>query len=368
MAQRVGRLQQENSKLRDEIKRLKGALKDIHLDSSEELPLKAFQEKSPISKDRKKELREEIDTRLNYMMPTKELLKQPKVLKDLNEEDMVASFGHEDEKHLEMPKQVNLSKNSETFENTEKNNKVEYFEALHSPRSIGTLEDESIKIQNSLDRSEDSPDFSEKTKKDVKVEPQILKDSFSSFYNDESLNKTLQDKSFNESLAQQAANFTQPFENPYRSELKPPKKMPESILKSSTSLKTMQSSETYSEKSLLSEIEALRQENMKLRLQLTKNSHASLVSLPRSRSKAKARSKSKGKSLSKSPTRKCKSRSITPRDLSTRRLKRNASNNTLVGESDLTPRRSRHCKTCDHLLSKGYSTKYCGKHGNAKLN
>lgn len=29
----------------------------------------------------------------------------------------------------------------------------------------------------------------------------------------------------------------------------------------------------------------------------------------------------------------------------------------------LNPSRSRHCPACDHLLSKGYSTKHCSKHG-----
>ena len=111
---------------------------------------------------------------------------------------------------------------------------------------------------------------------------------------------------------------------------------------------------------------------MKLRLQINKNPKSSQLNPGtlrrfKSRNNLNMRKKSKSLSKSKSQSRKCKSRSITPRNLSTRRLKRNISNNTLVGDSSLTPKRYRHCKTCDHLLCKGYSTKYCGKHGNAKL-
>lgn len=427
MSHRAGRLQQENAKLREEIKKLKGALKDVNQDSSEELPLKAFKEKSPISKDRKKELRDEIDNRLNYMMPSQEVVKartrevklegnekwelnekEKEIEKEKNEievrrletreivrersqafvglakgredvvedseEMMVASFGHDEEKHVGMPKQVLKDMKGESLEATEQSSKVECFGEIVSPRSIGTLEDDYLKVQSSLERSEDSPEFSARSPEALKtIDPRVLKDSFSSFYNDESLNKTLQEKSFNESLINPPViNQTQPIDQSSGLLKNPKSKYPESILKSSSSLKSMPSSQSYPEKTLLNEIEALRLENMKLRLQLTKNSKSSLGSAGtltrnRSRNKAEIRNKSKSVSKSKSPARKCKSRSITPRDLSTRRLRRNVSNNTLVGDSSLTPRRSRHCKTCDHLLSKGYSTKYCGKHGNAKL-
>ena len=418
MSQRVGRLQQENAKLREEIKKLKGALKDVTQDSSEELPLKAIKEKSPISNDRKKELRDEIDNRLNYMIPSQDIVKartrearlestekfESKQLDELeirkpdirergrekpeafasmakvkqevaedSEEVMVASFGHDDEKHMGMPKQVSKDAKIESFEATEQSSKVECFGEIVSPRSIGTLEDDYLKAQSSLERSEDSPEFSARSPEALKtIDPRVLKDSFSSFYNDESLNKTLQEKSFNESLINPHLINQTPLEQSSTLIKNPKSKYPESILKNSSSLKSIPSSQSYPEKTLLNEIEALRLENMKLRLQLTKNSKSSLVNTGtltrnRSRNKADLRSKSKSVSKSKSPARKCKSRSITPRDLSTRRLRRNVSNNTLVGDSSLTPRRSRHCKTCDHLLSKGYSTKYCGKHGNAKL-
>ena len=115
----------------------------------------------------------------------------------------------------------------------------------------------------------------------------------------------------------------------------------------------------FNEKSLISEIEALRRENMKLRLQLNTSSKKTIK---------RNRSKSKSKANSKSPARKCKSRSNTPRDMSSRPIKRNISTRSFNIDMNLTPRRNRHCNTCDHLLSKGYSTKYCSKHGNAKLN
>lgn len=411
MSQRVGRIQQENAKLREQIKKLKGALKDVSHNSNEELPLKASKEKSPISKDRKKELRDEIDNRLNYMMPNKDLVKlrprdtkidcvESSKLKEINEieknkleirdedkekfvsiekgkkgeleeseELLEASFGHEDDKLFEMSKQALKEGKFGSFKTAEQNSRIE---ENFSPRSIGSLEDDYLK--GSLERSEDSPEFSVRSPDTIKfVEPKGLKDSFSSFYNDESLNKTIQEKSFNESLIKpQLINQTHHIENPSTVKKNPQNKDPEILLKNSSSLRSIPSSQSYPEKTLLNEIEALRQENMKLRLQLNKNSKSSLVSTGtltrfRSRNNVESRKKSKSVSKSKSKSRKCKSRSITPRDLSTRRLKRNVSNNTLVGDSSLTPRRYRHCKTCDHLLSKGYSTKYCGKHGNAKL-
>lgn len=46
-----------------------------------------------------------------------------------------------------------------------------------------------------------------------------------------------------------------------------------------------------------------------------------------------------------------KSKTLTPRDFSAK------------SKSPVTPKRYGHCSVCDHLLSKGYSTKYCSKHG-----
>lgn len=357
MSQKVGKLQQENAKLRDEIKRLKGALKDISQDTIEPIPVKPKTEILPISKDRKKELREEIDSRLNYMIPNKNLLRQKssdgKIQTAVIDPDyFVASFGQEDDKHMHMPKKVlsSVSDDPEVKVNTKSSVSPELVQIPESK-----LSNLSSPRQQFSEKT-DSPEFIKPEIPIFQTTSQALKDSFSSFYNDESLNKTLQDKSFNESLntnLENQVNLTEPIQS-Y------PKKYPESILKTSSSQKVVLASQNYADKSLLSEIEALRQENMKLRLQLTKTIKPEKLKIVRSRSKTK----------SKSPNRrnKSKSRSATPRDLSSRRVKKGHCNNISVGEGDLTPRRSRHCNTCDHLLSKGYSTIYCGKHGTAKLN
>lgn len=361
MSQKVGKLQQENAKLRDEIKRLKGALKDISQDTIEPIPVKPKPERSPISKDRKKELREEIDSRLNYMIPTKALLRQKSSegkiqCAVIDPDHFVASFGQEEEeeeKHMYMPKQY-LSTNTDPLEATENTEKSIPQETFSTPNS--KLSQASSPRHLYTEKTEDSPEFLKPNNSAlITVAPQVLKDSFSSFYNDESLNKTLQEKSFNDSLNTNLENLTQPIQSAS-------KKYPESILKTSSSQKVVLSGQKYADKSLLSEIEALRQENTKLRLQLTKTSK------PENSRNVRGRSKTKSKSPIRRSKSKSKSRSATPKDLSSRRGKRVSCYNVTVGEGDLTPRRSRHCNTCDHLLSKGYSTIYCGKHGTAKLN
>ena len=131
---------------------------------------------------------------------------------------------------------------------------------------------------------------------------------------------------------------------------------------------------------LLVEIEALRKENAMLRLQLQAHRSMKKVSpkvkvtavpyrfkfiseLPRTMGN---RSKSPNMTTVKQnipdnirPIRRSmnlasrsKSKSLTPEDLATK-----------ANESPATPVRKRHCNICDHLLTKGYSTKYCSRHG-----
>lgn len=128
--------------------------------------------------------------------------------------------------------------------------------------------------------------------------------------------------------------------------------------------------------SLLSEIENLRKENSKLRDQLKEAQSVKslkepkIVNVPfRNVSPRRCRIEKDVKSGSKTPKKtsvgrifirggrtrsvsRSKSKSLTPRDISYK-----------VPGSPLTPKRYRHCNICDHLLSKGYSTKYCSKHG-----
>ena len=345
MSQKVGRLQQENAKLREEIKKLKGALKDVNHEITQQATvLKPKREISPITRDRKKELREEIDSRLNYVIPSKPVLKPKsqsgKVEEFFEPEALVASFG-QDEK-------LNFKKSSR------KNEEILY-EIEESPKTPKEKNDFSIDDTSSIDKTPESPEFESLPQNCMQAaDTKLLKDSFSSFY-DESFTKTQCEK---------------PIEDKQTLQKPEPKKPDFQDLPLKPSNPELSSTVQCPEKILISEIEALRRENMKLRLQLTTS--AKDLSLPekttkRTSSKNCTRRRSKSKSKSKSPNRKCISRSITPRDLSSRPLKRDSSNRNILTENDLTPRRSRHCHTCDHLLSKGYSTIYCSRHGTAKL-
>ena len=118
------------------------------------------------------------------------------------------------------------------------------------------------------------------------------------------------------------------------------------------------------EKTLMSEIENLRQENNRLRLQLTGENKSSktteVQTTVRSKTQKRGRSKTRRRSKNRSKS-KSISKQVTPRSLSaTRKL-------SYLGKKtpklSLTPSRTRYCRLCDKLLSKGYSTAFCSKHG-----
>jgi cell division septum initiation protein DivIVA len=341
MSQRVGKLQQENAKLREEIKRLKGALKDINHDITQEPTVMKPKKESSLSKERKKIIREEIDNRCNYIIPSAAMLKKknsevPEPGKIIEPETLVASFGQEEDKNF----LENSGKAFTNFINEADSGDVSGYS------SKDDVKDLSIEAESAIENSPEFDQIVSGVNFPGSIVPKVLKESFSSYYNDESVNKTINEKSLEE--------FSDRI-IPYKE-----KKDLIKIDKNSSDLVITEKPyqnvpSSLNEKTLISEIEALRKENLKLRLQIS-GSNKKLT--------RKARSKSK----SKSPIRKAKSRSMTPRDLSSRPVKRNVSNRSLISELNLTPRRSRHCNTCDHLLSKGYSTKYCSKHGNAKLN
>ncbi|OMJ71129.1 hypothetical protein SteCoe_30740 [Stentor coeruleus] len=383
MAQRVGRLQQENAKLRDEIKRLKGALKDINTEIVQEAPiLKPKRDRSPLSKERKNELRDEIDNRLNYVIPTKAILKH-KALNTVENpkfsdpEVFVASFGQEDDKKYmtDTKKPINVGINELGSINLSPRNEDPPIES----------QDFSYEATSSLEDMPGSPDFDPPIKPlEQKIEPRTLKESFSSFYNDESVNKTLNDKSFecisnSQMVESEKKIFSQEVSHIKREESA--RKFISDGVRNNNEQSIQVVSQNFNEKNLMSEIEALRRENTQLRIQLTGGNKKPFVSnkpptSERSRTfdyenkeriTRNLQIKTQSKTRSKSSNRKCKSRSMTPRDLSSRPMRRNISNKSLLSNSDLTPRRIKHCTTCDHLLSKGYSTIYCGKHGTAKL-
>ena len=200
MSQRVGRLQQENSKLREEIKRLKGALKDINHDIVQEAPiLKPRRDRSPLSRERKKVIREEIDSRLNYVIPTSAILKQKtanlpekEALQDA--EDLVASFG-KDEENIFLGNTARAVK-YDTYET----NQLDSSE--NRPFSNKNSEF-SIEIESSIEKTPFSPGFEHVvTKHPMAPEAKTLKESFSSYYNDESMSRVIEERSALEELSE----------------------------------------------------------------------------------------------------------------------------------------------------------------------
>lgn len=105
-------------------------------------------------------------------------------------------------------------------------------------------------------------------------------------------------------------------------------------------------------KTLAQQIEALRLENERLRAQLVSQP----VKSPRPQ--ASSRSRSGSNTPSKSP----RPRSPYSRSPSSRTLRPGTSPSARSSHSR-SPLRYRHCKVCDYLLSKGFSTVYCSKHG-----
>ena len=120
--------------------------------------------------------------------------------------------------------------------------------------------------------------------------------------------------------------------------------------------KSTEEEEEYEEKgagkTLAQQIEALRVENERLRAQLVSQP----VKSPRP--KASSRSRSGSNTPSKSP----RPRSPYSRSPSSRTPRSGTSPSARSSHSK-SPLRYRHCKVCDYLLSKGFSTVYCSKHG-----
>lgn len=105
-------------------------------------------------------------------------------------------------------------------------------------------------------------------------------------------------------------------------------------------------------KTLAQQIEALRVENERLR--------AKLVSQPAKSPRPKASSRSR--SNSNTPSRSPRPKSPYSRSPSSRTPRSGTSPSARSSHSK-SPLRYKHCKVCDYLLSKGFSTVYCSKHG-----
>ena len=114
--------------------------------------------------------------------------------------------------------------------------------------------------------------------------------------------------------------------------------------------------ETVKGRTLAEQIEALRIENEYLRGKLAGKPSGSAMKSPKR--KTTERSRSNSPTPSKSP----RCRSPYSRSPSGRTPRASTSPGGRSSRSK-SPLRHRHCKVCDYLLSKGFSTVYCSKHG-----
>ncbi|CAG9332417.1 unnamed protein product [Blepharisma stoltei] len=420
MAHKSKNLQSENAKLRQEIRSLQSALKDINHDESPSNTWKVSysnkrNEKSPlVSRERRERLRREIEDKLDRGIfsppkspvtiknkPKQEQIIEslPLVKQDVGTDTMhfIASFGPPKTREIykeEIQVEENPSFQESDYLNVEKTSEPN--NSIHA--EIGKLKDSVEDIYNSLE-SIDKDMLQESTKSlqssQVRWNPvykqedeKMIKDSFNSYYSEEESKK--------QSLKEEEL---------------------------STSRKN--------EKSLISEIEALRQENNALRQQLANTSRENTRKKKKTRKRSTSNNstiketaviqnlqenekksttsrraaiikksttpkRSKSPKLSKDePPQKLvtlprRERATTPKkpkeihtslddgEMHTPKSKRRniscylKSPKINIGRSasvhsftnfPLTPTRLRHCPTCDHLLSKGYSTVHCAKHG-----
>lgn len=298
--------QQENNKLREEIKQLRNALKDIKDDIPIQAPLRKLPSNSPKSPPNKY-----LDLNTYHTAPLPAHYELPKFQTE-NPEDYLKSS-------------LELSLDSSQF----KENSLFLGDNILNPSPR-------MEISSGLIKIFDSPkNYSSPSDKAETISPK--------------------------------KNLETSIENPKKKSFQ-----------SSLDSNSLGSDEKIDQKTLLTEIENLRKENTLLRLQLQSKSKPKLkriakspkprvVSVPFSLNPTQEFSDTlpnRKASRTPKPIRpetirpmqrriysRSKSKSLTPRDLS-------------VKSNDRSPKRYRHCNICDHLLSKGYSTKYCSKHGN----
>lgn len=367
MAERTAKLEIENAKLKDEIRRLKQALNNISSNlSAGTLPsfsLDSQQSSIQSQPHRRQILQEQITHKLEkgIFSPAKEprrvrsgsrgrAKEKPSIDRASSKENthpihFITSFGEGKEHSFESahnftdthgPKQLknNQIKASAIPEIEASLESIEY--SLRHPEKskpfkegsslqeeIEALRRSMAKVNARLDGGckgyelSDSLQSYESKDKPSEVSDTLLKDSFGSFYEDSEI---------------KVKTFT-PKPNQFNIKLDTSK-----VIKQNSSF--VQEPKKPSDSDLLSEIEKLRAENQLLRARY-KNS--SPIPQPKLNLDTLQRH--------------------TPH--SPRRVSRSPSTTSIsyTGGRSITPERLRHCKACDHLLSKGYSTKYCSKHG-----
>lgn len=362
MVERATKLEIENAKLKDEIRRLKLALTDISSNiSTGTLPsfsVESQQSSIQSQPHRRQILHEKISHKLEqgiYSPPkepcrfrneSSEYLKKPILTKTTIKENtlpihFVTSFGEGKEHSFESaqnftdthgPKQLRHIQNPQcelpdieasldsieySLRNTHKSKAIKEGNSLQE--EIEALRMSMAKVNARLEEGYESTDSFksyESKEKPPLVSDSLLKDSFGSFYEDSEI---------------KVKNFP-PKSNQYNIKLDTSK-----ILNRNSSF--VQEPKKTKDSDLISEIEVLRAENQRLRAKCLNSTATSQTTLKKFQNRP---AQSPVRRISRSPSATSTSYSI--------------------GRS-ITPERLRHCKACDHLLSKGYSTKYCSKHG-----
>mmetsp|Transcript_16665 Transcript_16665/g.29965 ORF Transcript_16665/g.29965 Transcript_16665/m.29965 type:complete len:437 (+) Transcript_16665:101-1411(+) len=235
----------------------------------------------------------------------------------------------------------------------------------------------SSSLSSDLHRIEDSRERQREKKEEAQVVKQSVKDTFSSFYD--------QDESVEEVYRNQSIVSIEADPIPLLAK-------PASVLRSSTMSSTQEVSKTDPcNTSLIKTIEALREENRLLRTKIGQGGKK-----PKNRRRSKSPNlgrkspclmPSNSGLISDSQLLKPASpfkKTTTPikargRQFSRPRTSRNPASTSRQGTARTYTSRSaernksaifrvRHCDTCDHLLSKGFSTVYCSKHGSKQKN
>lgn len=418
MAEKVAKLKAENTKLKEEIRRLQRALKDISRDRSiSSSPVDTYKPKYAHSPSHTRHtLRDQIAQKLEQgiFSPPKRSRGLSKSNRSKSKEksmnliiskestqpiEFVPSFGEVKDTmsplatHIlsdtQSPKQLASLNEGVISRTSVQDPEFEYLQPkeINSKRSSKrTLHDEIEELKLSMARinavlEQKESVLLQPVKKDISCSfvkntfdyekensspknlNQTLKDSFGSLYED------IHVTSGEPKVAKQTSTHYEPVlrhESP-RTQLQPVSGSYDNILMHDTPRHLLGNeisgtesfkNETGSrEHSLIREIDALREENKLLRGKFQ-------TLTPSRRKRGRKRTASSKKLTLKSPSRMSKSPtrlSKSPSHLS----KSPSANSTLARKKSrsITPNRYRHCCTCDHLLSKGYSTKYCTKHG-----
>jgi hypothetical protein len=355
----------ENSKLRDELKKLRGALKDLKDDKLIEISNSPTSTKpsnyKSIEVDKLDSLRsEDIENLCKFDKIIDSTLQEP------SESSLKPSEKLPENVFLENSKGNSLKKSykDDPLYDHLLDSSLKFSVDSHS----GFFDENPFKSSNSgFDRIRTFTGLAENTQ-DVG-------------FKDKSQEKHTKSSSFTEKTSKKEESKT--FFNPSREKISFSN---EKDFQSPSSKESSARFKNAENQNLLDEIEKLRNENNQLREQLKtaqsmKNfKEPKIANVPfKDASPKRIRYDTEAKSGSRTPKKtnigritviagrqaktgrtrsfsRSKSKSLTPRDISYK-----------ITNSPLTPKRFRHCNICDHLLSKGYSTKYCSKHGTVSV-